>query len=158
MRLMLLTVSVLALAACGDKTPAAPAAVPAAEQPAAAPTPEAPSASVGIIPGEVAAKIAGTWRAIDDDKATITITTDGKWTDDYDDPAFTKQDPAPWRALTGAAAQLAAPSETFTPEATYIEVKRPEAAYYYELGDIDADNLEMFYVGRGNRLAYTRVK
>ncbi len=41
---------------------------------------------------------------------------------------------------------------------TYLEVKRPEATFYYELGDLDAENLDMFYVGRGNRLAYTRAK
>ena len=46
----------------------------------------------------------------------------------------------------------------FTPDATYLEVKRTEATYYYELGVLDAENLDMFYVGRGNRLAYTRAK
>lgn len=158
MRFLLLSVTALALVACGEQAPAAPAAEPAPEAPAAAPVEPAPAEAAVIAPAEVALKIAGTWVSIDDPKSTITLTADGKWTDDYADPAFEKQDAFPWRALTGAAAQLAAPNETFTPTATYLEVKRPEAAYYYELGATDAENLEMFYVGRGNRLAYTRVK
>ncbi len=161
MRAFLLAVSVVALAACGEQKPAAPE--PAAEPAAAAPAPTIaagepnPSAPGAIVaPAAVPALIAGTWVSIDDPKASIIVTADGKWTDMYADGV--QPEVFPWRALSGVDAKTAAPAETFTPEATYLEVKRTEATYYYELGGIDADNLDMFYVGRGNRLAYTRKK
>lgn len=153
MRSVLLSMTALVLVACGEQKPAAPTPAP---EVVAAPVEAAPEAVAVIAPGEVAAKIAGTWVSIDDPKSSITLTADGKWTDDYADPAAEKQEAFAWRALTGAAAQLSDPKDVFTPTATYLEVKRDEGPYYYELGELDAENLEMFYVGRGNRLAYTR--
>ena len=95
--------------------------------------------------------------SIDDAKSSITLTADGKWTDNYEGEADAN-DAAAWRAISGVEAKAASPTDEFTPEATYLEVKRADGAFYYELGDLDAENLDMFYVGRGNRLAYTRAK
>ena len=155
MRVLLAAVSALALVACGKTTPAPAATVtPAGAEPAVA---EAIPEAVITKPEAVPALIAGKWVSIDDDKSSITLTADGKWTDDYVGEADAHEDAA-WRAITGAEAKAASPENTFTPEATYLEVKRTDSAFYYELGDLDAENLDMFYVGRGNRLAYTRAK
>ena len=158
MRALLLAVSVVALVACGEQKPA-----PAAEvAPAAAPAPSIaigepnPSAPKIVAPAAVPALIAGRWVSIDDAKSSITVTADGKWTDSYSDG--TKDETYPWRVINGVEAKAASPTNEFTPDATYLEVKRTEATYYYELGVLDAENLDMFYVGRGNRLAYTRAK
>lgn len=153
MRLLLAAVSALAIAACGEQQPAEPVApaTPEAVEPAPVET------AVAVVPpAEVAAKLAGTWTSIDDPKASLVITAEGQWTDKYADGDVNHTHP--WRAITGAEAQAAAPAEIFTPAATYLEVKRPEAVYYYELGAVSADAIEMFYVGRGNRLAYTRAQ
>ena len=158
MRCLLLADSVVALVACGEQKSA-----PAAEvAPAAAPAPSIaigepnPSAPKIVAPAAVPALIAGRWVSIDDAKSSITVTADGKWTDSYSDG--TKDETYPWRVINGVEAKAASPTKEFTPDATYLEVKRTEATYYYELGVLDAENLDMFYVGRGNRLAYTRAK
>lgn len=155
MRIFLAAVSVVALVACGEQKPAPVAEVtPAAVEPAPVivPGPEV----VITAPAAVPALIAGRWVSIDDAKSSITLTADGKWTDAYSDGV--QPETYPWRAISGVEAKAASPTNEFTPEATYLEVKRTEATYYFELGDLDAENLDMFYVGRGNRLAYTRAK
>ncbi len=152
MRIFLTAVSLVILVACGEQTPASMAEV----TPAAAPID--PGQEVRITkPEAVPALIAGKWVSIEDPRSSIALTADGTWTDDYDgDDAV--HDTASWRAMSGVDAKVAAPEHTFTPEATYLEIKRTDGAFFYELGDIDAENLDMFYVGRGNRLAYTRAK
>ena len=162
--LLLITASSLALAACGEQKAADPAPM---VEPAAAP---APSIAVGepnpstpapmiVPPAAVPALIAGTWVSIEDPKVSLTVTADGKWSEAYEGAdAEGAADTASWRAINGTEAKLASPTDVFTPEATYLEVKGADGMSYYELGDVDADNLEMFYVGRGNRLAYTRKK
>lgn len=160
MRAILLAVSVVALAACGEQKAAEPVKPETTEA-----APVTPSIAVGepnpaipavTAPEAVPALIAGTWVSIDDAKASIIVTADGKWTDMYSDGV--QPETYSWRALSGVEAKAAAPAETFTPAATYLEVKRTEGTYYYELGAVDADNLEMFYTARGNRLAYTKKK
>lgn len=152
MRVFLAAVFVFGLAACGEQKPA-----PVADAAAAEARVEAAATDAALIaPSAVGALIAGTWRSIDDDKASIIVTADGKWTDLYGDGV--QAETFPWRALTGADANVAAPDEQFTPDHTYLEIKRSEATYYYELDDLSPDSLAMFYVGRGNRLAFTRVK
>jgi hypothetical protein len=158
MRICLAAVSALALVACGEKTPApaaevTPAAASAATIAIGEPNPSTPAI---VPPAAVTALIAGKWVSIDDAKSSITLTADGRWTDSYLDG--TKDETYPWRVINGVEAKAASPTNEFTPEATYLEVKRTEATYYYELGSIDAENLDMFYVGRGSRLAYTRAK
>lgn len=165
MRIFLLAVSVAVLAGCGEQKAATsePAAVgPAAATPAPSiaigePNPSAPAPMI-VPPAAVPALIAATWVSIDDPKVSLTITADGKWSEAYDSADAEGTDTASWRAINGTEAKLASPTDEFTPEATYIEVKHADGMYYYELGAVDVDNLEMFYVGRGNRLAYTRKK
>ena len=158
MRAFLAAVSVVALAACGEQKaaePVKPEAVAPAMPSIAIGEPN-PSTPVIIAPAAVPALIAGKWVSIDDAKSSIMVTADGKWTDSYSDG--TKDETYPWRVINGVEAKAASPTNEFTPEATYLEVKRTESTFYYELGVLDAENLDMFYVGRGNRLAYTRAK
>jgi hypothetical protein len=156
MRIFLAAVSLVALVACGEQKPAPVAEVTpavAAPAPVVEPSPEARITKPEAVP----ALIAGKWVSIDDAKSSITLTADGKWTDNYEGEGDANDDAA-WRAISGVEAKAASPTDEFTPEATYLEVKRADGAFYYELGDLDAENLDMFYVGRGNRLAYTRAK
>ena len=158
MRAFLAAVSVVALAACGEQKAAEPVKpeVVAPVTPSIAIGEPNPSTPAIIAPAAVPALIAGKWVSIDDAKSSITVTADGKWTDSYSDG--TKDETYPWRVINGVEAKAASPTNEFTPEATYLEVKRTESTFYYELGVLDAENLDMFYVGRGNRLAYTRAK
>ena len=62
-----------------------------------------------------------------------------------------------WRAFPGTEVPERGKDLTFTPASTYIEVISGEDAFYYEVGSIEADAFDMFYVSRGNRLAYKRI-
>lgn len=153
MRFFLLTMSALALAACGGQTPVEPAAAPVAETPAGE-TALAPEV-VNIPPGEIATKLSGTWQSLDDANSILTITAD-TWTNTYtgDDSVHSVDT---WRAFSGADLPAGADGLTFTPASTYIEVVSGEDTFYYEVGTIEADAFDMFYVSRGNRLAYKRI-
>lgn len=151
--IMLGVVAALAAAGCGEqaKAPVEPATTPAV----VARSEPAPGV-VNVPPADVAARLAGRWQAIDDARAIVTIAADGTWTSDYvgEDTAH---DVAAWRAFSGAQAPRELADHTFTPTSTYIEVASADGKSYYELGDVDVGTFDMFYVGRGNRLAYTRV-
>lgn len=151
--LLLVAVSSLALAACGEAKPADPAPAPVAEtKPTEA---ELPAEVVNIPPQEIATKLAGTWQSVDDPNSILTITAD-TWTNTYtgDDSA---RSVGKWRAFPGTEKPAAGADLTFTPASTYIEVISGEDAFYYEVGTIEADAFDMFYVSRGNRLAYKRI-
>jgi hypothetical protein len=152
--IIVLSLSAFVLVGCGEQAEEAPVVEqPVAEQPAA---PESAAEVMIVPPAEVPARLVGTWTSIDDAQASIVITADGTWADIY--AAESVNETFSWRAINGVEAAIAAPDHTFTPTATYLEVKRPEAVYFYELGHVSADDFEMFYVGRGNRLAFTRAK
>lgn len=152
-RLLLAAVSTLALAACSDPKPAEPAA-PTPE--AAAAEPALPTETVNIPAQDVATKLAGKWQSTEDPNSTITITAEGDWINDYagDDSAH---DVAKWRAFPGTEVPPNAEGLTFTPASTYIEVHSGEDFFFYELGTIQADAFDFFYMSRGNNLSYKRI-
>ena len=151
--LLFIAVSSLALAACGEQKAADPAPAPAAEvapaEPALAPE------VVNIPPAEIATKLAGKWQALDDPNSILIITAD-TWTNEYAGDASVHSVDK-WRAFPGTEVPEGGKDLTFTPTSTYIEVVSGEDAFYYEVGSIEADAFEMFYVSRGNRLAYKRI-
>lgn len=151
--LLLIAASSLVLAACGEQKAGDPAPAPAADVAPAEPA-LAPEA-VNVPPAEVATKLQGVWEAIDDPNSILTITAD-TWTNDYkgDDSAHSVDK---WRAFPGTEKPANSDDLTFTPTSTYIEVVSGEDTFFYEVGTIEADTFDMFYVSRGNRLAYKRI-
>jgi hypothetical protein len=149
--LLLLAVPSLSLIACSEQTPAAPAPVAEAPAPEVALAPEV----VNIPPAEVATKLQGKWQSTEDANSIITITADA-WTNTYtgDDSV---NDVAKWRAFPGTETPANSEGLTFTPTSTYIEVKSGENTFFYELGNIEADAFDFFYVSRGNHLSYKRI-
>jgi hypothetical protein len=152
--LLLAAVSTLALAACSDPKPAEPTPAPVPE--AAAAEPALPAETAAIPAQDVPTKLAGKWQSTEDPNSTITITAEGDWTSDYagDDSAH---DAAKWRAFPGTEVPPNAEGLTFTPTSTYIEVHSGEDFFFYELGVIQADAFDFFYVSRGNHLSYKRI-
>jgi len=150
----LLAVSSFALAACGDPKPAEPAPAPAPE--AAAVETALPPETAAIPASDVATKLAGKWQSTEDANAIITITANGEWNNTYtgDDSV---NDKARWRAFPGTETPTNSEGLTFTPASTYIEVKSGENTFFYELGNIEADAFDFFYVSRGNHLSYKRI-
>lgn len=151
--LLLIAVSSLALAACGEPKAAEPAPAPVAEM-----TPAEPALApevVNVPPQEVATKLAGTWQSTDDPNSILTITGD-TWANTYtgDDSVHSVDK---WRAFPGTEKPANSEGLTFTPASTYIEVVSGEDTFFYEVGTIEADTFDMFYVSRGNRLAYKRI-
>lgn len=151
--LLLIAVSSLALAACGEQKAADPAPVPAAD--VAPAEPALASEVLNVPPAEVATKLQGVWESIDDPNSILIITAD-TWTNDYkgDDSVHSVDK---WRAFPGTEKPANSEGLTFTPESTYIEVVSGDDTFYYEVGTIEADTFDMFYVSRGNRLAYKRI-
>lgn len=166
MRSILISIPLLVFGACSDPGPSSAAPPAGATEVAAAPVrdetadPAIPDPAPGtepdappfvISPVDVPDLIDGKWKSIDDPSAMITVTGDGTWSDGTGEPGA-------WQAMFGSAARAADPSMTFTPKATYLQVKMGDHTFWYELGAVDEENLELFYAGRGNRLAYKRVK
>lgn len=150
MRFLLACMPVLVIAACGEPktSPAAPAE-PAPEAAAAA-----PADANGQTLDEISTLLVGSFVSADDDKASISITSDGVWTESYEgiEPTVSA-----WRVFPGDAPPEGA-TETFTPVSRYLELKRGDEVFYYELGMVGEDSFDMFYTARGNRLAYMRIK
>jgi hypothetical protein len=157
MRLAGSIVIALALAsACGPSNPESDV-TPAFE----APRPMAPPAEgAGIYdannmtPAQISERLVGTFRYADDDQTTLTITSAGEWTETAEG---SESPTARWRVFAGTDAPKDA-AETFTPASRYLEVIGEAGSFYYELGVVAEDGFDMFYVGRGNRLSFVRVK
>jgi hypothetical protein len=151
--LLLIAVSAFVLTACGEQKPVDPTPSPVVE---AAPEEAALPDEVANIPaGEIAERLAGKWQALDDPNSILTITAD-TWTNDYtgDDSVHSVD---AWRAFPGTEIPAGGADLSFTPTSTYIEVVSGDLTFYYEIGTIEADTFDMFYVSRGNRLAYKRI-
>jgi hypothetical protein len=145
MRTLTLTAAaLLVFAACGQKQAVSP--------PVAAPAVEVAPAALA----EIAAKMVGAWRSTDDAKSTIEVTADGVWISSYvTSPPV--RDVSAWRLFTSADAPAEAANYTLEPGKAYLEVKAPDATLHYEIGDVSADSLELFYLARGNRRAFHRM-
>jgi hypothetical protein len=158
MRLIgLSALSLVLLAACGEQQPVVEAPVAPAEAPAA--ITEADEAAMRAMDAnnmtseEITAKLVGAFKSTQDDRSTLTITSDGKWTEVYDD-----MDPvvSTWRVFAGTDAPDGT-NVTFTPASRYLEVTSTEGAVYYEMGGVSDAGFDMFYTARGNNLSFARV-
>ncbi len=153
MRIMLLVAVSLTLAACGEQAAPAPAAAASMEAPMVAESAPVTDANAMTIE-QLNALLLGAWRATDDEKATLVIAADGKWTSVYEgDTLFV----ADWKLFTGDQPPAGA-AGPFTPASRYLEVKEAIGAFYYELGHVADDGFDMFYTARGNNLSFARVK
>lgn len=151
---MSLGAALLLLAACGQSDGNSEAS--STPLPLAAPVMDEPAtgAANAMSPEAIAAKLVGTFVYADDDKSTITVTSDGEWTEAYDGSGTTT---AEWRVFAGSDAP-ADTGETFAPASRYLELIGDAGTFYYELGMISDEGFDMFHVGRGNQLNYVRMK
>ena len=160
MRSLILLVAILATAACGGQSPSAPAEAKGADTPAAAAADPARAAAAEIKDAnemtveQISARLVGTWRSTQDDKSSLTITADGKWSGGYESEVDSVSG---WAIFSGDQPPAGA-AGPFTPASRYLEVKDVDGAFYYELGHITADAFDMFYTARGNNLGYVRVE
>lgn len=158
MRLIVLSAAALALAACGGQTPAAPADIASTNAPAAVAADPAPPTEITdaneMTVEQLSARLVGTWRSSQDDKSTLTITADGKWSGGNDGEVDSVSD---WTIFPGDQPPAGA-AGPFTPASRYLEVKDADGLFYYEFGHITADAFDMFYTARGNNLSYLRVE
>jgi len=159
MRLIVLIAAAFALAACGGQAPSAPAEAKRADAPAAAAADRARAATTEITDAnemtveQISARLVGTWRSTQDDKSSLTITADGKWSGGYEGEVDSVSG---WTIFPGDQPPAGA-AGPFTPASRYLEVKDPDGVFYYELGHITVDAFDMFYTARGNNLGYVRV-
>lgn len=149
-------VSILVLTACGGSQPAQEAA-PAATAVAEAPAPVAPSAPPAVTPADAPALLVGRWVSIEDAKSTVEVTADGKWIDRYEGPDVVNETSA-WKVFTTEDAPPEAKDYTLEAGKAYLSVTGSAGPLFYELGVADADTFEMFYLARGNRHAFNRVR
>jgi hypothetical protein len=145
------------VAACGQSEPAPATGVnglktPDTVQPATA-APASTDAN-DMTPADISAKLVGTFVSANDDKSKITVTSDGDWIEAYEGSGETT---AEWRVFAGTDAPKDT-GETFTPASRYLELLSDSGTFYYELGGIDEDGFDMFYVLRGNHLSFVRLK
>jgi hypothetical protein len=159
MRMIVVIAAAFALAACGGQVPAAPAEAKGADAPAAATADPARAAAAEITDAnemtvaQISSRLVGTWQSTQDDKSSLTITADGKWSGGYEGEVHTVSD---WTIFAGDQPPAGA-AGPFTPTSRYVEVKDPDGVFYYELGRITADAFDMYYTVRGNNLDYVRV-
>ncbi len=158
MRLIgLSALSLVFLAACGEQQPTVEA--PTAPVETADAITDADEAAMramdanNMTPEEITAKLVGSYKSTQDDKSTLTISADGKWTEAYDgmEPVVST-----WRVFAGTAAPEGT-TVTFTPASRYLEVSSTEGAVYYEMGGVSDAGFDMFYTARGNNLSFARV-
>jgi hypothetical protein len=150
---VVIAVSALALAGCGE--PAAPVAAPEAAPAVAETVPAAANVTDAIMmsPEQIGLRLVGVFQSTQDENISLDVTSDGKWTENYvgEEPVVTT-----WRVFAGDQPP-AGEAQTFTPGSRYLELKGEDGATYYELGHVGEDGFDMFYTGRGNRLAYSRI-
>lgn len=106
-----------------------------------------------MTPEQITTKLVGAYKSTQDDRSTLTITSDGKWTEAYDDmePVVST-----WRVFAGTGAPEGA-TVTLTPASRYLEVSSTDGAVYYEMGGVSDAGFDMFYTARGNNLSFARV-
>lgn len=153
MRIILLAAAAFALAGCSEQTPAVAPQGASTETPASAePTPVTDANEMSV--AQLGAALLGEWRSTEDDRSSLVIGADGKWSSVYEgDTLFV----ADWKLFTGDQPPAGAEGP-FTPASRYLEVKEETGTFYYELGHVTADAFDMFYTARGNNLAFSRVK
>jgi hypothetical protein len=154
MRFVLMAASVLALAACGEQqsTPEASAV----QTPASTtPTVGIPGDANRLSPAEIASLLVGEFRSTQDEKNTISVTSDGRWVEAYEGggPPSTSS----WQVFPGDQPPAGA-SGSFTAASRYLELKSDNEVFYYEMGTVSGDGFDMFATRRGNMLDFARIK
>lgn len=154
MRLIALSaLGLVFLAACGEQKPADAPSAPA-EATASEPVAPVDSADANAMtPDEIAARLVGSFRSLQDDKVTLTVVANGAWTETYEG---SEPQVSSWRVFAGTAPPEGS-TETFTPASRYLELTGDDGVFLYEMGRIDAAGFDMFYMPRGNNLRYERV-
>ena len=157
MRIMLLVAVSLTLAACGEQAAPAPAAAASMEaRPGvgiAATSTEITDAQVLTLE-QIRARLVGVHRSMDDALASLTISSDGRWTSNYqgNEPVQSH-----WILFRGDQPPSGAEGP-FLPGSSYLEVKDTDVVLYYELGHVAEDGFDMFYTARGNNLRFVRMR
>lgn len=99
--------------------------------------------------------ILGSWRSTDDAKFTREFKADGVIIDHYEEVEDTA---GSWNAFTSND-NLETPFPQ-TPNTVYLRVVMndfPEEVLYFELAKLTPEDLELFFLGRGGVLSFTRV-
>lgn len=146
-----LTVIVLTIIAYYVYTSAV--AAPAANAPTApiAETPEAAGSAA-----QVSAALVGTWRSNDDAKFTREFKSDGTVTDAYEGDASATT-VGEWTLFTSANADAGFPG-TVSSGVMYLKMTTQYEAMFFTVLNVDAEELQLSYLDRGNTLNFTRVK
>jgi hypothetical protein len=155
MRLIRLSaLTLVLLAACGEQKPAEAPVTPAAPAEVAAPeAPADPADANAMTPDEIAARLVGSFRSLQDDKVTLTVVANGAWTETYEGSV---PQVSSWRVFAGTSPPEGS-TETVTPASRYLELTGDDGVFLYEMGRVDAAGFDMFYMPRGNNLRYERV-
>ena len=122
--------------------------------PTSAPAPRPPQD-----PASVPASIVGTWQSTDDPNYSVTVTSDGGWTDSYKGSGasdstsqtgtyklFTSQGPD--KDFTG----------TLVSGVVYLKVTEGKDTLYYSVLAANGTQLQLSYLDRGNTLSFVRVQ
>jgi hypothetical protein len=155
MRLIgLSALTLVLLAACGEQKPAEAPVSPAVPAEAIAPeAPADPADANAMTPDEIAARLVGSFRSLQDDKVTLTVVANGAWAETYEG---SEPQVSSWRVFAGTSPPEGS-TETFTPASRYLELTGDDGVFLYEMGRVDAAGFDMFYMPRGNNLRYERV-
>ncbi len=101
--------------------------------------------------------LAGTWQSTNDARFTRELDADGTAIDRYKGDA-SATDKGTWMLFPGSAPPPDAKDKTLTPTSTYLEIKEGDDALFFEIDSVSPKALSMFYIERGNRLAFIRAK
>lgn len=153
MRVFAMMVVAVAVGACGEQQ-RAPVQGAVVSPPSGGSTARLPDDANLLSVAQISSRMVGEFRSTQDDRATITVTSDGKWVEAYDG-----SEPSAylWRVFSGDDPPVTA-TESFTPASRYLELKSKDHVFYYELGTVSVDGFDMFYTARGNMLDYARIK
>jgi hypothetical protein len=158
MRLIAMFAAAFCIAACGGQPPSAPADAAVTVPPSGSPAAPAPASDTAdanaMTVDQIRALLAGEWRSTQDEKWSIEIIAEGKWSSRYDGEEAEVSD---WTIFAGDSPPSGA-AGPFTPASRYLELKDADDTFYYELGWVAADAFDMFYTARGNNLSFVRVE
>ncbi|MDB5238633.1 MAG: hypothetical protein JWM46_903 [Candidatus Kaiserbacteria bacterium] len=102
-------------------------------------------------------KMAGTWQATDDAKATRTFSMDGTVTDRYAGDA-SATDTGTWEVVDPTKEVIGVPAESVAGMTVLRMNFEHSGAFFYTVLSLTDNGLELSYLGRGNTLSYTKVK
>lgn len=102
-------------------------------------------------------KMAGTWKADDDAKATREFSLDGTVTDRYEGDA-SATDTGTWEVVDPTKEVIGVPAESVA-GMTVIRLNFEKTGpLFFSVLSVSDTKLELSYLGRGNTLSYTKVR